>query len=63
MWCTCIQWNNYLIFRFNRLGIADKSKCEVALTRTQWNLETAATVLLDSWDWCYITVIILISVP
>lgn len=30
-----------------KLGIADKSKCEMVLTRTNWNIENAASVLLE----------------
>lgn len=38
---------NVFFFVFCRLGLATREQCEMALQRTNWNVELAASSILD----------------
>lgn len=47
-WDVFIAVKNLKVDKLYRIGVADKLKCERILSSTQWDLELAASVLLDS---------------
>ena len=49
-WDVIIAVKNMKVEKLYRIGIADKLKCERVLSSTNWDLELAASMLLDSSD-------------
>ena len=47
-WDVAIAVKNLKVDKLYRIGVADKLKCERVLSSTQWDLELAASILLDS---------------
>ena len=47
-WDTAIAIKNLKIDKLNRIGVADRPKCEKTLAAVGWDLERAAAMLLDS---------------
>ena len=49
-WDVILAVKNMKVEKLHRIGIADKFKCERVLSSTKWDLELAASMLLDSSD-------------
>lgn len=47
-WDVTIAVKNLKVDKLYRIGVADKFKCERVLSSTQWDLELAASMILDS---------------
>jgi activated CDC42 kinase 1 len=47
-WDAGVAVKNMKIDKLYRIGVADKPRCERILASSYWNLEVAASVLLDS---------------
>ncbi|CAH1980281.1 unnamed protein product [Acanthoscelides obtectus] len=47
-WDVALAVKNLKIERLVKLGVADRPRCEAALQRTNWNVELAASAILDT---------------
>nr|CAH7760487.1 unnamed protein product [Callosobruchus chinensis] len=47
-WDVALAVKNLKIDRLVKLGLADRGRCETALQRTNWNVELAASAILDT---------------